>query len=95
MPAAQPDTPRATLPPPERIDAWRVVLLSLWAVASFGLVYGARALDQVVFGWPLNFWLAAQGIVLCFVAIVGAYAAIANRAERSSSRADQAHTAPS
>lgn len=80
MPAPQ----RQVLPPPERIDLWRGVLLVLWALVSFGLMYGARSLHWVVFGWPLSFWLAAQGIVICFVAIVGVYAAVANREERES-----------
>ena len=41
----------------------------------------ARELDQVVAGWPLNFWLAAQGGVLTFIAVVMAYAWWMNRAE--------------
>ncbi|MBK6613227.1 MAG: DUF4212 domain-containing protein [Ottowia sp.] len=61
-----------------RVRAW---LLFLWATASFGVCFFARDLDQVVAGWPLNFWLAAQGGVLVFIGIVMAYAWYMNRAE--------------
>ena len=56
-------------------------MLSIWFCVSFGFVYFARDLQFVVLGWPLNFWLAAQGIVLIFVAIVAIYAWDANQAE--------------
>lgn len=60
----------------------RVVLLLLWAAASFGVAFFARTLDQVVGDWPLNFWLAAQGGVLVFIAIVAFYAWFMNRRTR-------------
>ena len=61
-----------------RVRAW---LLFLWATASFGVCFFARDLDQVVAGWPLNFWLAAQGSVLVFIGIVVVYAWWMNRHE--------------
>ncbi len=67
----------------EGAGAWRVraVLLLLWALASFGVAFFAHDLDQVVAGWPVNYWLAAQGGVLVFMGIVGGYAGWANRRE--------------
>ncbi len=59
----------------------RGVLLGLWALASFGVCFFARELDLVVGGWPLNFWLAAQGGVLVFIGVVMLYAWWMNRAE--------------
>lgn len=59
----------------------RGALLALWGVASFGVSFFARELDQVIGGWPLNFWLAAQGGVLVFIAVVMLYAWFMNRAE--------------
>ena len=59
----------------------RAGLLFVWAMASFGVCFFARDLDQVVAGWPLNFWLAAQGGVLVFIGIVMVYAWWMNRAE--------------
>jgi cation/acetate symporter len=60
----------------------RIGLLLVWAIASFGLMYFARDLQKLAGTWPFSFWLAAQGIVLVFVLIVGVYAFLANRAER-------------
>jgi len=46
-------------------------LLLLWALVSFGATYFARDLQVlVVGGWPLGYWIAAQGAVLVFIAIV-------------------------
>ena len=54
-------------------------LLSLWFVASFGLVFFARDLQMQFAGWPVAFWFAAQGALLVFVAIVVYFAWAANR----------------
>ncbi len=62
-------------------------MLVLWIAVSFGFVFFARDLQFDVLGWPLSFWLAAQGIVLVFVCIVTVYAWFANRAEVSKSEA--------
>ncbi len=80
----------STLPPPppprERIRAARalhwsrtrrltLILLGLWLATGFGTVFFARDLAHLsVFGWPLSFYLAAQGSSLGFLAIIGAYA---------------------
>lgn len=56
-------------------------LLSLWFVASFGVVFFARDLDTVIAGWPLGFWFAAQGSVLVFIGIVAVFAWRQNRRE--------------
>lgn len=50
-------------------------LLLLWASIVFGAVYFARELSgMTLFGWPLSFYLAAQGALLVFLAIIGGYA---------------------
>ena len=36
---------------------------------------------MVVAGWPLNFWLTAQGSVLIFIAVVMIYATYMNRTD--------------
>ena len=59
----------------------RAALLFIWVSASFGVAFFARELDQTVAGWPLNFWLAAQGSVLVFIGIVVVYAWWMNRHE--------------
>jgi len=61
-------------------DYWRrtrrltLVLLLAWAAVAFGPVVFARELSVEVFGWPLAFWLASQGALLGFCAIVIVYA---------------------
>ena len=50
-------------------------LLLLWLGTSFGAVFFARELaGMMLFGWPLSFYLAAQGASLVYLAIIGAYA---------------------
>lgn len=70
--------------PPAPLDAaahWRLTrritlqLLGGWFLLTFGIIYFARELDRVtLFGWPLSFYLAAQGATLAYLAIIGCYA---------------------
>lgn len=61
-------------------------LLAAWAVVGFAPVYFARELSVEVFGWPLGFWLASQGALLGFCAIVIVYARCMNRLEAAATR---------
>jgi putative solute:sodium symporter small subunit len=50
-------------------------LLLLWLATSFCAVFFARELTgMMLFGWPLSFYLAAQGASLVYLAIIGVYA---------------------
>ena len=62
-----------------RVLAVKAALLLVWAVAGFATCYFARDLQFMVGPWPFDFWLAAQGIVLVFIAIVVTYAAVMRR----------------
>ncbi len=58
-----------------RVRALTLALLMLWLVASFVVVFFARELSTVtLWGWPLHFYLAAQGVTLVYLALTGAYA---------------------
>lgn len=57
-------------------------LLAVWLVATFGVSYFARELSFNFFGWPFSFWVAAQGALLLYVAIVALYARWMNRLDR-------------
>jgi len=60
-----------------------MALLALWFVVTFVAVFFARELDRVnLFGWPLSFYMAAQGIMLVYLAIVVVYTIRMGRAER-------------
>jgi len=73
----------------------KAALLLLWALVSFGGTYFARDLQLLVFGaWPLGYWIAAQGAVLVFIAIVVVYGWAMNRFERQdAARGDGANIA--
>ena len=49
-------------------------LLAVWFAVTFGVAFFARELSLVVFGWPLSFWVAAQGALLVYMALVVVYA---------------------
>lgn len=76
-----------------RASHWRrtrrltFILLACWLGTAFGTVYFARELAGVtVFGWPLSFYMAAQGAALLFLAIIGAYAWRMRRYDREYER---------
>jgi putative solute:sodium symporter small subunit len=54
-------------------------LLLLWLCVSFGLPFFARDLSFRFFGWPFSFWVAAQGALIVFGAIIAFYAWYMNR----------------
>lgn len=64
------------------------VLLGIWVCVNFVLPFFARDLSFKVGGWPLNFWLSAQGSLLVFLAIVVVYAWLVNRWEAEVSATD-------
>ncbi|UFS57318.1 DUF4212 domain-containing protein [Comamonadaceae bacterium M7527] len=60
----------------KRLTFW---LLIGWAVVTFGSTYFARELNVVVLGWPFSYWMAAQGILLVYVFIIGMYAWVSHK----------------
>jgi putative solute:sodium symporter small subunit len=59
------------------------LLLGLWLATSFGTVFFARDLAHLaLFGWPLSFYMAAQGASLVYLAIVAGYAVRMRRLDR-------------
>jgi len=49
-------------------------LLAVWFAVTFVIGWFARELDFSFFGWPFSFWVAAQGALIVYVAIVWLYA---------------------
>lgn len=64
------------------------VLLAVWAMASFGVCYFARDLLFSVGNWPVGFWMASQGAVFVFLAVVVVYAMAMSHFEDEDERAD-------
>lgn len=57
-------------------------LLLAWFGVGFVVTWYARDLDFPFFGWPFSFWVAAQGGMLVFVALLAAYARLMARNDR-------------
>jgi putative solute:sodium symporter small subunit len=58
-------------------------LLATWLLTTFCIIFFARELSGLtIFGWPLSFYLAAQGASLIYLAIIGFYAWRMRRLER-------------
>jgi putative solute:sodium symporter small subunit len=55
--------------------------LAIWAGVTLVPIFGARRLNFVIWGWPFNFWMAAQGCVLVYLALVVYFAWQVNRWE--------------
>jgi putative solute:sodium symporter small subunit len=76
-----------------RDEHWRrarrvtMLLLLAWFGATFCTVFFARELAAwSLFGWPLSFYLAAQGVQLLYLAIIGVYALAMARLDRRFAR---------
>lgn len=54
-----------------RATGW---LLAVWFAVTFGVSFFARELDVVVLGWPLSFWVAAQGALIVYMVLVVVFA---------------------
>ena len=50
-------------------------LFMVWLLATFSVIFFARELSGLtLFGWPVSYYMAAQGTTLAYLAIVGLYA---------------------
>jgi putative solute:sodium symporter small subunit len=59
----------------EKTRRLTATLLLLWLATGFCAAFFARELATLnVFGWPLSFYLAAQGSSLVYLAILACYA---------------------
>jgi putative solute:sodium symporter small subunit len=71
---------------PKHIEYWKknlritAILLVIWFVVTYVIGYYAVELSNVTFfGWPLPFYMGAQGSLAIYVAIIGYYAWYMNR----------------
>ena len=59
------------------------VLLSIWFVVTFVEAWFARDLNNVSFlGFPLGFYMSAQGSLIVYVILIGVYAWYMNRLDK-------------
>jgi len=58
-------------------------LLVLWFVVTFVMGYFARELNTItILGFPLGFYMSAQGSLVIYVIIIGYYAHYMNKLDR-------------
>jgi putative solute:sodium symporter small subunit len=50
------------------------LLLAIGFAVTFGVSFFARELSFDWFGWPFSFWMAAQGALVVYLALVVFYA---------------------
>ncbi len=54
--------------------ALTLVLLGFWMLITFGLAWFARELNEFsLFGFPLGFYMAAQGTLLIYLLLIWYY----------------------
>jgi putative solute:sodium symporter small subunit len=59
------------------------ILLVIWFFATFVIVWFARDLQSITFlGFPLQFYMGAQGSLIIYVAIIWYYAHAMNKLDR-------------
>lgn len=58
-------------------------LLLIWFIVTFAAIFFARPLSTyTLLGWPISFFMAAQGSILIYVAIVAIYAVRMHRLDQ-------------
>lgn len=66
-----------------RVRLFSFLLLGIWFLMTFLAIFFARELaDFDFFGWPVSFYLAAQGLVLLYLALIGVYVKCMQRFDR-------------
>jgi putative solute:sodium symporter small subunit len=56
------------------------ILMTIWFLATFVEGWYARELNSITFlGWPLGFYMSAQGSLIIYVVIIGIYARYMNK----------------
>ena len=59
------------------------ILLVVWFIPTFGISFFANKLTFDFFGWPFSFWMASQGSLLIYLAIVWIYALVVNQLDKN------------
>lgn len=65
------------------------ILLFIWFVVTYVMAYFARDIAFSFFGWPFSFWMAAQGSLIIYVAIIWFYASYMNKLDQEHGVAEE------
>lgn len=61
---------------------WTIGLLVAWLAVNLAVPWFARDLDRwQIFGFPLGYWLAAEGALLIYLLIIVIYVVVMDRLE--------------
>jgi len=70
----------------KKLRSLTFVLLSIWSVVSFSIIFFARELAGLsLFGWPVSFYMAAQGSILIYLLLIAIYAIVAKKIDAAAS----------
>ncbi len=59
------------------------ILFAVWFVATFVEIWFARELNTIIFfGFPLAFYMSAQGSLIIYVALIGIYAVLMKKLDK-------------
>lgn len=59
------------------------ILLAIWFVVTYVVGFFARELNTITFfGWPLGFYMGAQGSLIVYVVIIFFYAVRMNKLDK-------------
>lgn len=60
-----------------------IAMLVLWAIFAFGIHFFAKTLNGIsLFGFPLGYYLASQGALIVFVAMLFVFASAQDKIDR-------------
>ncbi len=75
---------------PEQREYWQRnlkltgILLGIWFVATFVVIWFARDLNELIFaGFPLAFYMGAQGSLIIYILIIWFYARRMNALDKT------------
>lgn len=61
---------------------WTLGLLAAWLLVNLAVPWFARELDRYTFlGFPLGYWLAAEGALFVYVLLIAVYVLVMDRLE--------------
>ena len=74
---------------PRHIEYWKknlvitTILMIIWFVVTFVIGYYAIQLSEITFmGWPIPFYMGAQGSLAIYVLIIWYYASYMNKLDK-------------
>jgi len=64
----------------KKLRSLTFILMAIWLAVSFSIIFFARELSGLrLFGWPVSFYMAAQGSILIYLLLIAVYAIVAKK----------------